>query len=243
MLYYNDLLQIFFSDTLAPGVVCGFASKAAGNGTNIDQTLNFFNKQKINFTHAVFLNQIHSANVQVIHEPLERISVFSETDGAITNLLNTVLIVRTADCLPIAYADPESGFVGISHNGWRGTIKRISLKIIDLLKNRGVQIKNLKVIIGPGINQCCYEISEDRYYAFLEEFNGYAKKIFYLYKRKIHLNLLKLNYLLLLEAGLIPSQIDYFPFCTACDEERFFSFRRQSPASKGEMFNYIFRKS
>ena len=86
------------------------------------------------------------------------------------------------------------------------------------------------------------------YYAFsekinvLDELEKYSDKIFKVIKGKRHLNLLLLNYLLLVDNGVKKENIDYFPFCTYCDNSRFFSFRHgkiNHRVDLEEMFSFI----
>jgi copper oxidase (laccase) domain-containing protein len=101
--------------------------------------------------------------------------------------------------------------------------------------------KDILVAIGPSIGTCCYDIDEERYYSFLEEFDGYSNKIFKIKRGKRYLNLAMLNYLQLLESGISEDNIDFFPFCTCCDTKRFFSFRRNDKKDYGEMLSFIVR--
>jgi len=243
MIVYNSYLKVFYSTLINDkNYFSGFATKEAGDARLLENIFGFFTCNKIAFQKIVVAQQIHSANIKEIDfknkGDFEKVE---DTDGLLTKEKNIVLTIRTADCLPLIYVEKNQGIIAISHNGWRGTIKKISYKIIEKITKLGGHTSFIKVAIGPGIGQCCYSIDEDRYYQFKDEFDGYSNKIFRWYKGKWHLNLILLNYLLLLDYGIKKENIDYFPFCTSCDRRRFFSFRKDKKNDYGEMLSFIER--
>lgn len=244
MIKYDNHLKIFYSSLINDGFYfSGFSTKELGDGRKIGVIFDFFKKNNLQFRKIVVLEQIHSANI-IFFESSSNDRVFekiSDTDGIITKEKNTILVVRSADCLPLVFVEKETGIIAISHQGWRGSIKRMAQKMIDKIVEVGGKKEKIIVAFGPAIGQCCYHIDEDRYYQFKEEFDGYSDKIFSYRRGKIFLNLGLLNYLLLLEKGIDKRKIDFFPFCTKCDKKRFFSFRRDSKKDYGEMFNFIFK--
>ncbi len=241
MIYYNPTASVFQSSMTDASITTGFGTKQSGNAKNISQVLSYFHREKFSYRSIVLLKQIHSINTHYLNQVIEPVSFIDNTDALVTKLSSTILLVKSADCLPLIYFDKKAGLIGISHNGWRGTVKKITHNVINLFIQKGAQPEQIKVLIGPGINQCCYEIGEDHYYSFKEEYNGYSDKIFKYRQGKIYLNLLRLNYLLLLEKQIRPKNIDYFPFCTSCNEAQFYSFRRGNRQSHGEMFSFILR--
>ncbi|OGK21336.1 hypothetical protein A2866_01345 [Candidatus Roizmanbacteria bacterium RIFCSPHIGHO2_01_FULL_39_8] len=169
----------------------------------------------------------------------EQLMNLPDADGSITNLSNAALIVKNADCVPIVYVDKIAGYIGISHNGWRGSLKRLAPKMIQKMVSLGSKIEHITCALGPAIGLCCYEVDEDFYYEFMGEFEIYAKQIFQFRKGRWHVNLTLLNCLLLREAGVKKVNIDFFPFCTKCDQKRFFSRRRAKHEDFERMFNFI----
>lgn len=220
----------------------GFGTKMLGDGRRLDVIYTFLRNEKINFKKIIIAEQIHSANIAFISEKLADgiMEKIENVDGLVTNKEGIVLIVRTADCLPIIYTDEIANIIAVSHNGWRGTIKKITKNIIEKMISLGSLIKNIKVALGPSIGACCYKIDEDRYWNFKAEFDGYSNKIF-IYRKGWYLNLPLLNYLFLQELGIRKENIDFFPFCTFCDKKRFYSFRRDKKQNYGEMFSFILR--
>lgn len=241
MIKFDQVKNIFSSSFFnKKRYFCCFGSKILGDGRKIANIFNFLKKEKLEFKKIIIAEQIHSANVAIISHFSSKVQfeTIENVDGLVTNKKGLVLVIRTADCLPIIYIEERSGVIAISHNGWRGTLKKISKNIIEKMLTLGADINQIKIALGPAIGACCYQIDEDRYWQFKEEFDGYSDKIF-TYKKGWHLNLTLLNYLLLQNFGIKKENIDYFPFCTFCDKKRFYSFRRDKKKIQGEMFNLV----
>lgn len=243
MISYDSSLKIYYSSLINDdNYFSGFGTRDLGDGRRVETIIKFLKTNNINFKKIVIPDQIHSVNIEIFEtknsDLIERIE---DTDGVITREKNVVLTVVTADCLPMIVVDKKQGLIGISHQGWRGSIKKMAQKMINKMKDQGSDIGDIKVGLGPHIGQCCYNIDEDRYYQFKQEFNGYTDKIFHWQKGQWHLNLGLLNYLLLQDVGLKPNQIDFFPFCTKCNKKQFFSFRRDKKEDYGEMVSFILK--
>lgn len=241
MIIYDSNLQIFYSTLINDDkVFSGFGTKALGDGRKTENLFNFFQTNWPGFKKIVIPEQIHSTNVTVFSSSLlDNLEKVSETDGIITKETDSILTVITADCAPIIFAEKTQGIIGVSHQGWRGSVRRLGQKMIKKIVELGGKKENIVAAIGPSIGECCYDIDDERYYQFIEEFDGYADKIFHRRQGKLHLNLSLLNYLQLTEIGVPEKNIDYFPFCTRCDKKRFFSFRRNSKADYGEMVSFV----
>jgi len=247
MIKYDNNLKIFYSSLINDDLYfSGFGTRALGDArrhpTNI---INFLKNNKIDYQTLFIPEQIHSTNIEVFQkETNESLVKVGETDGLITKDKGVILTVVTADCCPIIFSEEKAGIIGISHQGWRGSIKRMVQKMISKMIDLGAKIDQIKLAIGPTIGECCYDIDDDRYFQFLSEFDGYSKEIFHFRKGRWHLNLAKLNYLLAVNIGVKKENIDFFPFCTQCDKNHFFSYRRYKQNQKeeyGEMFSFILK--
>lgn len=134
-------------------------------------------------------------------------------DGLITKERGTVLTLITADCAPIIYSDFRTHTIGISHNGRKGTELKLAQKMIAKLQALGSALQDIRIAIGPAIGACCYPM-----------------------------NVLKENVRQLIDVGIKNDQIDYFPFCTNCDSQRFFSYRGSNREPDfPEQFSFILR--
>ncbi len=104
------------------------------------------------------VNQIHSDKVLVINKSENH----GEADGLITSSKNNlILLIKTADCVPIFIYDSNIGNYGIVHAGWRGVKQQIHLKAIDKFIDLGSDINNLNFVMGPSIKSCCYEVGKE----------------------------------------------------------------------------------
>ncbi|MFN4212414.1 MAG: peptidoglycan editing factor PgeF [Microgenomates group bacterium] len=244
MITYDPFLKIFYSTKINDNhYISGFGTRALGDARHIDNIFNFFNQAGIYYKTIVAPEQIHSVNIAVISEEVNiNLKKVEEVDGLITKNSNTVLTIKTADCLPIIYVDKKNELIGISHQGWRGSLKKMTQKMVIKMLELGSKLEDILIVFGPSIGNCCYNIDEDRYYSFLEEFDGYSDKIFHRQGGRRYLNLPLLNYLLLVDVGIPKKNIDFFPFCTKCDRQRFFSFRRDKDKEYGEMLSFILKK-
>lgn len=138
--------------------------------------------------------------------------------------------VRTADCVPVLLADPRGGRVAAVHAGWRGSRARIAARAVDALEAAGARRGDLLAAIGPCIGRCCYEVSAELAERFAADFGAAVR-------RERHLDLVRVNRITLLGAGLDPSKIQALEVCTRCDE-RFHSYRRDG-ADAGRQFSYL----
>lgn len=246
MITYNPDLKIFYSTLINDGrYFSGFGTRELGDARTIETILKYFREQAISFKKLVFLEQIHSTNIEVLQDSKSHVEVekLEDKDGVVSNLSELILIVRNADCVPIVFVDKMSGVIGISHQGWRGCLKNMATKMVNTFSNLGSKTSNLICSIGPAIGACCYDIDDDRYYNFLEQFDGYSNKIFFKKKSRWHISLTLLNYLQLIDSGVKKENIDFFPFCTKCDSKRFFSRRRSKTENFEKMFNFVMKLS
>lgn len=106
-----------------------------------------------------WLKQVHDNKIIELPYASE-----NEADGAFTNEPGVVCAVRTADCLPIVFANLKGTRVGVAHAGWRGLEKNI---ISSMLQKFSDCINDTFVWIGPGIAQENYEVGPEVREAFI----------------------------------------------------------------------------
>ncbi len=186
------------------------------------------------------LKQIHSTEVVVVSPtaipgPLD----VSEADALVTNRRDTLLVVRTADCVPILLVDAQSTVVAAIHAGWRGAVGGILLRTIHVCRTLfGVQVNHLKVMIGPSIGPCCYEVDEAVIQPLREGFGFWEEVLSEKQHAKAKLDLKKLIYLQAREEGVPEGNISSIKHCTYCRADLFFSYRREGQV-KGTMVSGI----
>lgn len=246
MITYNPDLKIFYSTLINDKqYFSGFSTRELGDARKTDNIETFLKNSGLNYTNLIVLSQIHSTNISVFDDfdLGEKFIRLEDTDGIITANTGVVLTIRNADCVPLLFVDKVNSLIGISHQGWRGSLKKMAAKMVKSFIDHGSKVANITCSIGPSIGACCYNIEEERYYSFREEFDGYSEKIFSRRKGDWFLNLALLNYLQLIDSGVKKENIDFFPFCTKCDKKRFFSRRRSKSNDFEEMFNFVVKLS
>ena len=181
--------------------------------------------------------QIHSNIVKYVNLDDAGAGYYKKSDfscdGYITDEVGLPVGIKTADCVPILIEarDDDENVIAVCavHAGWRGTADKISKNAIDELMKLGAKKENIYVAIGPCIDVCCYEVGED----FVQQIEiklgqNYANKfITKTEKGSYFANLKEMNVEVLLEAGVLKSNIDVCEKCTCCDDTLFYSHRRQ----------------
>lgn len=181
----------------------------------------------------VFAKQTHSDNVRFADKSdcgkgIFRERDYTDVDASITNIPNVSLVIHTADCVPVAFADPVNKAVGNAHCGWRGTFKELATKTLDEMhKKFGTNPKDVICAIGPCICTDCYEVSEDLYQQFKNKFDFDDAII--CRAEKFYLNLALINKLILKKAGVKEDNIAISDLCTCCEKENLYSHRGLGP--------------
>jgi YfiH family protein len=159
--------------------------------------------------------QVHGAELAT-HITPQRSAFFAhpgdgipEVDGHVTAEPALPLLVFVADCLPVALTGP--GGVAMLHCGWRGLAAGIV--------SRGVEaVEATDAAIGPGIGPCCYQVGEEVAEAFADLGEGLVADG--------KLDLHEVAQRRLRDAGV--ERIESAGLCTSCEEELFFSHRRDA---------------
>ncbi|MDB4909291.1 MAG: Multi-copper polyphenol oxidoreductase, laccase [Gemmatimonadetes bacterium] len=136
----------------------------------------------------------------------------TEADGHFAPRRGTAMAVTIADCVPVFIAHPE-GAVALLHSGWRGTAARIVERALAAFSRQGLVATDLRIHLGPAICGKCYEVSADVATAL----TGVAASG----PRNIDLRSLIAEHA---RSGGV-SSITTSPWCTRCDNARFFSHR------------------
>ena len=149
-----------------------------------------------------------------------------EADILLTDQTETALAVRTADCLPILLADPKTGIAAAVHAGWRGTVAQVATSAVREMQSRGVQAKDILASLGPCVGPCCFHLDT----ITADKLADSAPQAEFQIRRdpEITADLREINALQLIQCGLVNVHIERINACTACDNRRFFSYRRDN---------------
>ena len=163
--------------------------------------------------------QTHSDHVEIVDERNE----YPDTDGLILTEPDTIIYLRFADCTPLIFYDTKRNIGAVSHAGWRGTAQKIGVKTIEKMEvNFGTNPEDIIALIGPAISICCYEVSEEVRDTLLAT----VKNTEDLYKNR-NVDLKKINARQLEEIGVKIDNIDICQYCTSCNNDLFYSYRKE----------------
>ena len=181
--------------------------------------------------HIVMPHQEHTANVRAVTErdwgaSVDR-SAFPATDGLITNVPDTVLLVYTADCLPLFFLEPVKKAVGLSHSGRRGTVEGIGPATVRAMQNAyGSRPEDILCGIGPSICGECYEVGDEIREELAETWGtARADEVMVRTGGRWFMDLHRAAELTLLQSGLRPEHISVTDICTRCSCDRLYSLR------------------
>ncbi len=152
------------------------------------------------------IKQVHSTEV------VDPSQIPCEADGLIiqNQIDSKPIAIKTADCLPILI-EGQNG-ISFLHAGWRGLAEGI-------IKNPKLkEIKPFAAFIGPCIQSCCFEVTE--------EFKNYSltPKYFFYKEKKLYFDLVR-EATFQLQEHLHIDHIEDSKKCTCCLTE-FNSYRR-----------------
>jgi YfiH family protein len=232
---YSELVCAF--STRKGGVSTGkFSSLNLGFGTGDSEKLVqqnrdlFYKKLKIHESYTVYPVQTHSTNIRIVKKP----GTYGDTDGLICSTRGIFLIIQTADCFPVFIYAPQEGVVALLHVGWRGALLGIIERALSLIDGElKIDPTNVKVAIGPGLGPECFEVKEDVYRRFPDDFiirhhEGIRK----------YLDLKGFIYNSLSRRNIPAVNIETCSICTMCNADLFYSYRRHAKHS-GRMMGII----
>lgn len=181
-------------------------------------------------------HQVHGDHVERLRsrEEIERLPVPFEppadvplevyeapdTDAFVTTVPGVVLVIKTADCLPILFWDRETRTVGAAHCGWRGLMAELAAKTVREMVEIGARERSIEAWLGPGIRERHYEVSSDLADRFREAFpeaglgEGRNLDLFRVAKHQLE------------AAGLEPAHVHDSGQCTYAHADRYHSYRR-----------------
>ncbi len=173
--------------------------------------------------------QVHDARVAVVHNNMYTGNApIRNTDGMISRDPFAVMVVRSADCVPVLMYDPVKHVCGALHAGRRSIVKGIVENAVNMFKGRfSSQAENLIVVLGPSICKKHYMVDEKTQSIFVT--------VTGLKQDKGVIDLSGAIKTKLLALGLSEENIEVIDICTFENDE-FYSYRKK----KGEQRQYSF---
>jgi len=184
---------------------------------DINNIETFVSSLSLDKSNLVVPKQIHSNNISSINKP----GFYSDVDGLISKNKQLILSIRVADCIPLFLFCSKTEYFGLIHSGWRGTKNKIVAHAIDKMKFLGSDPRAIKVVIGPSINQCCFEVGLDVSTIFAK---SYSKKG---NNSKQMLDIKRIVYDELVNSKIPDNNILLDDDCTHCNPKKYFSYRRE----------------
>eukprot|EP00752_Nemacystus_decipiens_P017969 g16105.t1 len=166
-----------------------------------------------------WLKQVHGTDCHYVDE-LNQAPV---ADAAWTEQPDLALAVLTADCVPVVLAARQGAAVAVVHAGWRGLKLGILPSVIETM---ACSSTDLSAWIGPHISTASYEVGEDVWSQFDEEYLAP-----HALAQKRYLNMAAVAESQLRGAGV--TEVMHSGLCTY-EDSNFFSHRRhQHAGNKG----------
>ena len=190
------------------------------------------------YENIVSSKQEHTKNIRIITKEdkgkgISAPSDIEETDGLVTGDKDIPLVVFSADCYPLLFADKEKKAVAAVHSGWKGTYLNISGETVKIMtENFGCKAENIIVAVGAGIGPCCFETKWDVASLFDEKYVSSKGEEKYL----VDLSCMLKDSLCI--AGIKEENIHFAERCTVCESDVFYSYRSQKERT-GRMGAFI----
>ena len=186
------------------------------------------------------LKQIHSTRVAVFDSPVKaEVMAQGEGDALVTNQPQLLLVVRTADCVPVLLVDHKIGVIGAIHAGWRGAVGGIVPKPFRYAWNTLAQMRPTCMWLLVLRSAPVVMKSMPRWLNLCKP--GYPDWLGVLQETtegKAMLDLKKLIWHQILASGISEQQIERIEECTRCRDDLFFSYRREGKVN-GTMMSGI----
>lgn len=216
----------------------GGLSKAPFNSLNLgdhvgDQMEDVSSNRAI-FTQALpnqplWLKQTHSTVVSTPQSRKLDHGAVIEADASVSDIPGEVLVIMTADCLPVLFTNQRGTVVGAAHAGWRGLCSGILENTVTQLLgiSNDTVVGDLLVWLGPAIGPESFEVGEDVVRAFQDSGQPFPSNAFTPIANKPGKYLADIYQLArgrLQACGI--NAIYGGQYCTVRDEQQFFSYRR-----------------
>jgi len=183
-----------------------------------------------------WLEQVHGNDVALVNKAGPTFTA----DALHTTRPNLVCCVQTADCLPLFVAAVDGAEVAVIHAGWKGLASGV---IENTISRMSTSVSSLAVCLGPAIGPCHFEVGEEVRDRFLSVAGSSSpvsamENCFVSSKNRgrFMTDLYAIARLKLSALGI--DKVSGGDYCTHCDDDKFFSYRRDGVT--GRMLNAIY---
>ncbi len=158
-----------------------------------------------------------------------------DADAAIARSTHKICAVLIADCLPVLLCDQAGSVVAAAHAGWRGLLAGILVHTVAAMR---LPPAEMLAYFGPAIGPQAFEVGSEVRAAFVAADAQADAAFTALPSDKWLANIYLLAQQSLARLGV--KAIYGGEYCTVCEEERFFSYRRDG--TTGRMAALIWRE-
>ena len=141
-----------------------------------------------------------------------------------------ILSTTNADCILLLFFDPVKKVIANIHSGWRGTLQRISVNAVrKMIEEYDCNSKDIICCICPSIRKCHFEVDQDVYEMFYNEFKDLKgfEQIIEQKGKKWHIDTVLINQILLEKEGLKKENIIDCGICSVCNKDIIHSYRAE----------------
>ena len=188
------------------------------------------------YRNLVKTNQEHTDCVKKVNkkikdgEPDFNLKEYYSTDGLMTDKKDLILSTTNADCILLLFFDPVKKVIANTHSGWKGTLKRISVKTVEkMVEEYNCNPSDIICCICPSIRKCHFEVEKEVKDLFEDEFKDLEnlrevieKKEAY---KKWNIDTVLINQIILENKGLKKENIIDSGICSVCHSDIIHSFR------------------
>lgn len=207
------------------------AFSTGDNKDNVIKNIELIRKE-LELELLVNCNQVHGTKIVVLDgnslvrkEATANLLFLGDGDAIITNLPRIGLMVKTGDCQAIILVDPVHHVIANVHCGWRGNVQNIAGLVVKTMNTRfGSNPKDIIAAISPSLGPCCAE--------FVSYKELFPRSFWKFQTRENHFDLWAISISQLVEAGLKPENISVSGWCTRCNPQYFFSYRREKRSGR-----------
>lgn len=203
-------------------------SHVGDSSTNVEKNRRHLSEIAYLPTSPLWLDQVHGTSVCTANNWREG----QQADAIVSEAVNQVCTIMTADCLPILLCDQQGNTVAAIHAGWRSLAAGVVEKTVQRFTCPPQQIM---AWLGPAIGPTQFEVDYHVFRAFTQSSTS-AKHAFVQTDATHYLA----NIYLLAKQQLNALGIHAIfggRFCTVSEPARFFSYRRDG--STGRMATMI----
>ncbi|AXX92536.1 multicopper polyphenol oxidase [Malaciobacter molluscorum LMG 25693] len=180
------------------------------------------NKYSFSMENLRYMNQVHKDSIKIVNKNSG--FLIDDCDALITNEKNLPIMVMVADCIPILLYDEKREVIATIHAGRNSTFLNIASKTaLKMIKKFNCEVKDIKAILGPSIQKCCYEVSEELVNIVKTSFSEQ-------FVNNRNIDLQGINKMQLNNVGI--KDIKISDYCTKCCGDDYFSYRKSKKTGR-----------